>query len=98
MAVTLYLEAVLPPTVPPSAAAPLLAGRPLLGTLFVFVLVGFVIVRRQERNAVGWILFGAAVSFAVPQVAIVYVTSAEYSPAGAYPIPGVVGMVGNAGF
>lgn len=96
--VTLYLEAVLPPTVPPGAAESLLTGRPLLGTLLVFAVVGVLILRRQERNAVGWILLGAAVSFAVPQVGIVYVTSAEYSPAGAYPIPGVVGLVGNFGF
>ena len=98
VAVTLYLEAVLPPTVPPGAAESLLTGRPLLGTLLVFAVVGVLIVRRQARNAVGWILLGAAVSFAVPQVASVYVTSAEYSPAGGYPIPGVVGLVGNFGF
>ena len=98
VAVTLYLEAVLPPAVPPGAAESLLTGRPLLGTLLVFAVVGVLIVRRQARNAVGWILLGAAASFAVPQVASVYVTSAEYSPAGAYPIPGVVGLVGNVGF
>jgi hypothetical protein len=96
--VALYWVAVLPPTVPPGAAELLLAGRPLLGPPLVFAVVGVLIVRRQVRNAVGWILLGAAISFAVPQVATVYVTSAEYSPAGAYPIPGVVGLVGNVGF
>ena len=96
--VALYWVAVLPPTVPPGATESLLTGRPLLGPPLVFAVVGVLILRRQERNAVGWILLGAAVSFAVPQVAIVYVTSAEYSPAGAYPIPGVVGLVGNVGF
>ena len=90
--------AVLPPTVPPGAAASLAAGQPLLATALAFAVVGVLILRRQRRNAVGWILLGTAISLAIPQVATAYVTSAEYSPAGAYPMPGVVGLVGNVGF
>jgi len=94
----LYLAAILPTAVPPGVAASLAAGQPLLATDLAFAVVGVLIVRRQPDNAVGWILSWTALSFVVPQVATAYVTSAEYTRAGVYPMPGVVGLVGNFGF
>jgi hypothetical protein len=96
--VALYLAAVWPAAVPRAVADSVVAAQPLLVTDLAFAAVGALIVRQQRRNAVGWILLGTALSFVVPQVATAYVTSAEYSPPGAYPIPGVVGVMGNVGF
>jgi len=94
----LFLTAVLPAAVPPAVVDSVVAGQPLLATDLAFAVVGALIVRRQRRNAVGWILLATAVSLVVPQVATAYVTSAEYSPSGEFPMPGVVGLVGNFGF
>ena len=94
----LYLAAILPTAVPPGIAASLVAGQPLLATDLAFAVVGVLIVRRQPDNAVGWILSWTALSLVIPQVANAYVTNAQYTRAGVYPLPGVVGLVGNFGF
>ena len=94
----LYLAAILPTAVPAAAAASLATGQPLLVTDLAFAIVGVLIVRRRPDNAVGWILVSTAVALVVPQVATAYVTSAEYTRPGTYPMPGVVGLMGNIGF
>jgi hypothetical protein len=95
---TLYLDAVMPASVPRGVAASQLALRPLLVTILVFAGVGFLIVRRQGQNAVGWILLGAAASLSITGVLADYTINAEYSTAGTYPLPGVASLVGNPTF
>jgi signal transduction histidine kinase len=92
LAFGIYIIVMTPAAVPPDQKPGLAEWSLLFGSL-EFLLVGFLVTRRQPRNVIGWMLL--VIAILVPlSAASNYQIDARYAPT-AYPAPGLVTTAGN---